>query len=441
MKKLIFSYLLRIVCLFAAAVGVAYFIFTEQYVYAGMAGFAALILVYRLFSKQFFLIRQLEEFAEAVKYRDFTRRYPVRRIHQVEGKLFAAFNEINKVYRDISVDKEAQHEYLNRVVNMLDSAIIFYHVDSGKVLWLNDAFKQLFQLPHLGKISGLEKRNPELFQKTMNLKMGQQQIETVHSSRGKIKLLMQLSEYETKEGHFRLGVYQNINEAIDETETRAWHKLLRVLTHEIMNSIGPISSLAETLHGRLERWEGSEEVDDLKEGVFTIKRRSEGLLQFATSYRLINKVDQPQFADIQVVQLFESVYQLLEPTLLQKNINLDIIIKNTRLILRADVSLVEQVLINLLLNAFEAVKDVSEPYISLQALENEGKLLIKIKDNGVGMSPEVQEQIFTPFFTTKKSGTGVGLTLSKQIMLLHKGNLFVESEKHKGSTFVLQFVN
>lgn len=399
-----------------------------------------LLLAYKLFSRQLFLVKQLEEFSEAVKYRDFTRRFLVRNPRSTEGKLYQAFNQINQVYRDISVDKEAQHEYLNRVVNMLDSAIIFYHVNSGKVLWLNDAFKQLFTLPHLGKISALAKRHPELFQKTMDLEKGQQQIETIHSSRGKIKLLMHLSEYETKEGHFRLGVYQNINEAIDATETQAWHKLLRVLTHEIMNSIGPISSLAETLHGRLERWEGNEEIEDLKEGIFTIKRRSEGLLQFANSYRLINKVDKPKFQDILVVQLFENAYQLLEPTLLQKNIDLDIIIKNTRLILKADPNLVEQVLINLLLNAFEAVKDLPEPYISLKAQEEEGgKLVIMIKDNGTGMSAEIQEQIFTPFFTTKKSGTGVGLSLSKQIMLLHRGNLSVESELHKGSTFILQF--
>lgn len=438
-RRPILGYLLRVMLLCTAAVGCAYFVFTAQYLYAGIAGAALVGLGYGLFLRCFFLVRQLEEYAEAVKYRDFTRRYVVKGKDSVQDRLFAAFNQINEVYRAIRLDKETQHEYLNRVVNMLDSGIIFYHVDTGDVHWMNDAFKQLFQVPHLGKISGLKKRHPELFQKTMDLPMGQQQVKTVLSSRGKIKLLISLSEYETKEGRFRLGVYQNINDAIDETETQAWHKLLRVLTHEIMNSIGPISSLAETLNNRMERWEGSEEIDDLKEGVFTIKRRSEGLLQFANSYRLINRVDQPQFADILVVQLFESVYQLLEPTLLQKNVKLDIIIKNTRLMLRADLSLVEQVLINLLLNALEAVKEESEPYIRLQAIEDEGKLLIKIKDNGAGMSPEVQEQIFTPFFTTKKSGTGVGLTLSKQIMLLHKGSIYVESELGKGSTIVLQF--
>lgn len=322
---------------------------------------------------------------------------------------------------------------------MLDSAIIFYNHDTGKVIWINDAFKQLFHTPHLGNIKGMQKRHEELYEKTMALDVGQQQMDVINSSKGKIKLLIQTSEFGTKDGLFRIIVYQNINEAMDATETRAWHKLLRVLTHEIMNSIAPITSLAETLYGKLDLLEGHEEIEDVKLGIYTIKRRSEGLLQFAKSYRLINKVDQPEYTDIVVVQLFENIYQLLEPTLIQKKIDLDIIIKNTRLILQADVNLIEQVLINIVLNAIEAVKGVENPYISLSALENEGNIQLKVADNGIGMSADIQDQIFTPFFTTKKSGSGIGLTLSKQIMLLHKGNIFVDSDEGKGSVFILQF--
>ena len=251
--------------------------------------------------------------------------------------------------------------------------------------------------------------------------------------------MIQSSSFETQEALFRIVVYQNINEAIDETETKAWHKLLRVLTHEIMNSIAPISSLAETLNGRLDHFKGAEDIDDLKTGISTIKRRSEGLLHFAKSYRMINKVDQPQLAPIQISQLFEHIYQLLEPTLIQKNIDVDIILKNTRLILSADVNLIEQVIINLMLNAIDAVKNREEAYISLSALEVDGKVQIRIEDNGAGIPADLQEQIFTPFFTTKKTGTGVGLTLSKQIMLLHKGTIFLNSTEGEGSVFILQF--
>jgi len=439
MSRIAIADFFKVLALLSLAVGIAYLIFIGYYSYALLLFLITFYLAYRFVANHRFLVKQLLEFSEAVKYRDFTRRFVVKNNRSTEGKLFQAFNQINEIYKNISIDQALQHQYLNKVINMLDTAILFFHADSGKVIWVNDAFKSLFQVPHLGNIAGLQRRNADLYEKTMQLKVGKQQMETTNSASGKIKVLLQCSEFETQDGQFRIVVYQNINEAIDETETKAWHKLLRVLTHEIMNSIGPISSLAETLHSRLEQWEGDQDIEDLKVGIFTIKRRSEGLLQFAKSYRLINKVDQPQVAEILLVQLFENIYQLLEPTLLQKNIDVDIIIKNTRMVLLADISLVEQVLINLLLNAIEAVKDQPEPYISLSGIESNGRIQIKIQDNGVGMSPDIQEQIFTPFFTTKKTGTGVGLTLSKQIMLMHNGNLLVDSQEGEGSVFTLQF--
>ncbi|WKK57588.1 MULTISPECIES: PAS domain-containing sensor histidine kinase [unclassified Sphingobacterium] len=439
MSRIAIADFFKVLALLSLAVGIAYLIFLGYYSYALLLFLISFYLAYRFVASHRFLVKQLLEFSEAVKYRDFTRRFVVKNNRSTEGKLFQAFNQINEIYKNISIDQALQHQYLNKVINMLDTAILFFHADTGKVIWVNDAFKSLFQVPHLGNIAGLQRRNADLYEKTMQLKVGKQQMETTNSASGKIKVLLQCSEFETQDGQFRIVVYQNINEAIDETETKAWHKLLRVLTHEIMNSIGPISSLAETLHSRLEQWEGDQDIEDLKVGIFTIKRRSEGLLQFAKSYRLINKVDQPQVAEILLVQLFENIYQLLEPTLLQKNIDVDIIIKNTRMVLLADISLVEQVLINLLLNAIEAVKDQPEPYISLSGIESNGRIQIKIQDNGVGMSPDIQEQIFTPFFTTKKTGTGVGLTLSKQIMLMHNGNLLVDSQEGEGSVFTLQF--
>ncbi|GAA4175179.1 sensor histidine kinase [Sphingobacterium ginsenosidimutans] len=430
---------IKIILLLVAAVVGAYLLLKREYVQASLIFCIMLYLGFNLYGQYNFLERQLVEFAEAVKYRDFTRRFLVKNPKSVEGQLFRAFNQINETYKEISIKQEIQHQYLDRVINMLNSAIIFYEMDTGKVMWVNDAFKQLFHLPHLGNITGLKKKNPDLYEKTMLLDNGRQQMESIQSSKGKIKLLIQSSSFETQDAIFRIVVYQNINEAIDETETKAWHKLLRVLTHEIMNSIAPISSLAETLNGRLDHFRGHEDIDDLKTGISTIKRRSEGLLHFAKSYRMINKVDQPQVAPIQVSQLFEHIYQLLEPTLIQKNIDVDIILKNTRLILYADVNLIEQVIINLMLNAIDAVKTRGEAYISLSALEIDGSVQIRIEDNGAGIPADLQEQIFTPFFTTKKTGTGVGLTLSKQIMLLHKGTIFLNSVEGEGSAFILQF--
>ncbi|WP_166335349.1 sensor histidine kinase [Sphingobacterium chungjuense] len=429
----------RALLLMALCAAAGYLFFAQSLAYAIAAAILALILVFQWFNRHLWLHKQIDEFSEAVKYRDFTRRYAVKKTRNIENQLYASFNRINEAFKDVSAKREIQHQYLTKVINMLDSALIFYHADSGKVEWVNDAFKEMFETPHLGNIKGLKKRREELYDKTMQLKIGQQHIETAHSSKGRIKLLIQVSEFETENGLYRIVMYQNVNDAMDETENRAWHKLLRVLTHEIMNSIAPISSIAETLHGRLEQTAYSDELEDVKVGVHTIKKRSEGLLKFAKSYRLINKVDKPQFTEIPVVQLFENIYNLLEPSFIQKGVDVDIILKNTRATIQADLHLIEQVIINLMLNAMEAVKDAENPYISMSALEENGRVQLKISDNGEGMEADIQEQIFTPFFTTKKTGSGIGLTLSKQIMLVHNGNIFVHSTPQKGSTFTLQF--
>jgi len=439
MKGNRFFNLVKLLILLAGCVIDAFLVFKGFYAYAVLIFILLACLAYSIYQQIHFLSQQVVEFSEAVKYHDFTRRFVVKNAKSTEGRLFTSFNQINDTYKEISMDKEIQHQYLDKVINMLNSAIIFYQLDSGKVMWVNDAFKQLFHMPHLGNISALKKKHEELYEKTMRLDVGQQQMESVQSKKGKIKLLIQSSSFETQDAVFRIVVYQNINEAMDETETKAWQKLLRVLTHEIMNSIAPISSLAETLNGRLNHFRGQEDIEDLKVGISTIQRRSQGLLHFAKSYRMINKVDEPSLVPISAAQLFEHIYQLLEPTILQKNVDVDIILKNTRLILHADVNLIEQVIINLMLNAIDAVKLNDNPYISLSAIEADGKIQVRIEDNGIGIPSDLQEQIFTPFFTTKKTGTGVGLTLSKQIMLLHKGTIFVNSEEGKGSVFILQF--
>lgn len=417
----------------------AYMLIRQSYGYALVFLVLDLFLVYRLWYFHKKLVVEIIDFSEAVKYNDFTRRFRVKDHRSVEGRLYGAFNQINTEFRNISGEMEVQHQYLTRIINMLDSAIIFYKVSDGQVEWVNEAFKNLFFLPHVGNIKGLEKKHLPLFNLVTELEVGKQHMQTLKGNKGEIKLLIQVSEFDTQEGKYRIVVLQNIKNAIDETENQAWQKLLRVLTHEIMNSIAPISSLADTLHGRLSDDIQADEREDIRLGIHTIKKRSEGLLQFAKSYRMINKVDKPNFETISVLHLFDNIGQLMEPTLQQKEIDLDVVIKNTKLNLYIDQHLIEQVLINLLLNAMEAVKEVDQPFINMTAREVNDRVQILIQDNGKGMTAELQEQIFTPFFTTKESGSGVGLTLTKQIMLVHGGNVFVNSELGKGSTFVLQF--
>jgi signal transduction histidine kinase len=181
------------------------------------------------------------------------------------------------------------------------------------------------------------------------------------------------------------------------------------------------------------------EGDDIEVGIRTIKRRSDGLLKFAETYRNLNKVTQPNVKPISVIEMFDNLNSLMEPTLDKKNIELDIVLIDPGMIIEADVNLIEQVMINLLVNAIDAVKDVASPKIVLSAEKTRDKSFIRIADNGYGMSAEVMENIFVPFFSTKKNGSGIGLSLCKQIMMLHKGNIHVQSREGEGSLFTLQF--
>ena len=218
------------------------------------------------------------------------------------------------------------------------------------------------------------------------------------------------------------------------------------MTHEIMNSIAPISSLADTLKNRLKNNSTTNvqgdniSTEDLELGIETIRRRSEGLLKFAETYRNLNKITTPSLKKVYVRDLFENLHNLMQPTLIEKNIELDIILKDPDLSLMVDTNLLEQVLINLVVNAIEAVKEKAEGKIQLSAYINpNNKVLVKVADNGNGIPDDVIDKIFIPFFSTRKTGSGIGLSLCKQIMMLHKGNIQVQSVVGEGTVFTLQF--
>jgi two-component system nitrogen regulation sensor histidine kinase NtrY len=293
----------------------------------------------------------------------------------------------------------------------------------------------------------LERRDANLYQEILNLRPGENKIVSLTKDKNVYKTLMAATAFQTDGRVYKLVAFQDVNEALDETEAKAWQRLLSVMTHEIMNSVAPISSLAETMLHRLKESARLLEVEghagaleDLELGIGTIQKRSEGLLKFAETYRNLNKITTLNLKKVYARDLFETLHVLMEPTLGQKNIEMDILLPDTDLALEADTNLIEQVLINLVVNAIDAVKDRGEPLIALSAyVGGNGRAIIKVSDNGMGMSPEVMDNIFIPFFSTKKTGSGIGLSLCKQILLLHKGNIQVQSVEGVGSSFLLHF--
>jgi signal transduction histidine kinase len=383
---------------------------------------------------------EINTYVESVHYRDFSRHFNVKEAPNELKTIREGFNEINDTIKDITLEKETSFQYLQKLLEIINTGIISYKEPDGEVVWINETLKKMLQIPYLRTIHSLEKRNAVLYQNILHIKSGNQEIVKLSEGLKEIKVLLNSTAFMMDNKVYKLVALQNINEAIDETEANAWQKLLSVMTHEIMNSVAPIASLADTLKTRIvaENLPVSEK-EDLMVGMDTIKKRSEGLLKFAQIYRNLNKVTQPQIKALPVSELFGTMYNLMSPSLEPLGIELDITIKDPNLVIFADPNLIEQVLINLILNAKDAVTGRQDGQINLVALEENHKIVIKVSDNGKGISPEIMDKIFVPFFSTKSNGSGIGLSLSKQIMLLHKGNIHLASKEGVGTSIELLF--
>jgi len=437
--------LIRVLFLFITLSFASFLLVKQWYVYLLIA---APVIIYQLidiFRFQKKAQDELNEFVESVHYRDFSRYFDVKHAPIELQPLRKGFNEINTTFKVISKEKETQYQYLQKILELVDTGILSYEEQTGDVVWMNESLKKMMQLPYLKTIHSLERRDPELYKEVLTLKPGISKIASAHFEKTSFKILLSATAFQTEGKVYKLVAFQNVNEALDETESKAWQKLLSVMTHEIMNSVAPISSLADTLKHRLQQSvtslnDDSGSLDDLELGIDTIKRRSEGLLKFAETYRNLNKITTLNLKKVYVRELFGNLLQLMQPTLEQKDIELETILKDTDLQLEVDVNLVEQVLINLVVNAIEAIKDSPAPKIVLSAyVASNFRSIIKIADNGNGMPPELLDKIFVPFFSTKKNGSGIGLSLCKQIMMLHRGNVQVQSVEGEGTAFLLQF--
>jgi two-component system, NtrC family, nitrogen regulation sensor histidine kinase NtrY len=435
--------LARTILLFVT-LGVAAFLLVK-----GWYGWTALVtpfLVYQMI--EFFRFQkkthdEVSEFLEAVHYRDFSRYFDVKHASADIQSLRQGFNDINSTVKVISQEKEMQYQYLQKILELVDTGILSYEIESGNVIWMNETLKKMLELPYIKTIHSLSKRYPSLYEEIESIAPSESRIVTIQLEKTNFKALLSASSFQIDEKRSKLIAFQNVNEALDETESKAWQRLLSVMTHEIMNSVAPIASLAETLKNRLQMASASLEddaVEDLELGIDTIKRRSEGLLKFAETYRSLNKITTLNLKKVYVRELFANLHNLMQPTFEQKGVDFEIILKNPELTMQADISLMEQVFINLLVNALEAVKEKEQPKIALSAdITLDRRIILKVADNGAGMPPEVMDKIFIPFFSTRKSGSGIGLSLCKQIVMLHKGTIQVQSIEGQGTVFQMQF--
>jgi signal transduction histidine kinase len=344
---------------------------------------------------------------------------------------------------------EVQARYLNAVIQHVGIGLLAYRPD-GKLVLINDASKKILKVAGLSEITSLRPAFPELVDTLLSLKNGDKKLVKFQSESETGYLSIFARTFLLRQESYTLVSIQNIQAELEEKEMEAWQNLIKVLTHEIMNSMTPISSMTATLLDMLSAREesealaggkiGREETEEVVEALKTIHRRSQGLMSFVDSYRNMTLIPKPKFRLLSLSDFFRRVEQLMNPKVAGNGIVFCWSVEPETLELTADPDLMEQVLINLLLNAIDAVAGRENPRVTLLAfLSPDGKITITVEDNGIGIVEEALGKIFIPFFTTKKNGSGIGLSLSRQILRLHNATISAKSKPDEGSLFTLRF--
>ncbi|MEZ4827491.1 MAG: HAMP domain-containing sensor histidine kinase [Bacteroidia bacterium] len=389
--------------------------------------------------------RVLTRFFSGIRYDDFTSS-----LHQEsKGKTFDELNtQLSNVvahFQKIRMEKEENYRYLEQVFRHLSFPTLSIH-NGEEINFINHAARSLFPYSGLRTPSQLDE---PVQQAIREMKSGEKKLVRLTRDGIVLPMIISLTEFKLQQGKYQLISFQNIRREIEKTETEAWQKLIRVLTHEIMNSVTPVTTLADSLqtilfHADKQTFKGPDltpdQTKDVQQALSIIINRSRGLLNFVESYRNLTRIPVPQLEEIPAADFLADIHKLFAARIRRENISFEITVTPENLRFWADLQLTEQVLINLVINAIQAVAETPAPKISLRAGENAfGQTEIEVKDNGVGISEEQIEDIFIPFYSTKKEGTGVGLSISRQIMQTQGGDIRVSSLKGEGATFTLTF--
>lgn len=391
-----------------------------------------LLLIYILYVRRK-TNREIDEFAESILYKDFSKKYP-------------RFQTITDVFLNLAREKEAQQHYLKEMLELVDTGILAYDIETYETLWMNDAFTTMLNIPHIKNINWLKKQNEGLFNELLDIPVNESTLLTIHARKQTIKTMTNASVFQTGGKTYKLIAFHNVSATMEEVESGAWKGLLNVMTHEIMNSIVPVSSLSDTLRRKIHALKETSSplsepnVEDMEFALDTIHRRSDGLLRFAETYRSLSQKIVPDMKFYNLYELLNAIHSLMNPSLQQKGIGFTLKTDNPDVTAYMDRDLIEQVIINFVTNATYAVKEKENPEIHLfSGCDNEGHPYITVADNGCGISDTIRDKIFIPFFSSKKNGNGIGLSISREIVKLHNGKLHVQSQEGAGSAFTVLF--
>ncbi len=411
-------------------------------------GALALVMLFELVRYVESVNREFAEFLSFVAHDDFAASPRLARKGRVFRELESAYGLLIGKYRSLNLRHAANHQYLEALVEHVSVALICLD-GKGAVTLMNREAKALFKTPHLASLKAFGRIDPQLPSAIAELGDGGRALIGVKIADESLQLALFATEFELLGERYKLISFQNIRDELEQREIDYSQKLIKVLTHEIMNSVTPIISLTKLIRDRMvDESSGelavqnlsSDEQHDLARGLASIHSRGSGLLRFVQAYSVLTNLPRPSIADVDVAVLLDRVQALMAPALEADGARLQVQIAGANLLVRADPQQIEQVLINLLKNAAEALAGREGGQVLLRgSRDDHGKVLIQVIDNGPGIDVAHLEDIFLPFFTTKRSGSGVGLSVSRQIMALNKGMLTVKTAAGAGSEFTLRF--
>tara|TARA_B100000497_G_C7670961_1_gene404928 strand:+ start:157 stop:1512 length:1356 start_codon:yes stop_codon:yes gene_type:complete len=419
-----------------------YLIFNGQS-YLTLTFLAALLFyfIYKLFALVNKTNRDLTNFLMSIRFDDYETTYSQKNDGSEGDKtsLYNAFNLITGKFRDIRSEKEAQHQFLLALVEQVDTGLICFD-DQGRTILMNDALQKLIHKSYLPSIESLKKVNVKLYETLLNYEPGTRKLLKIQVQNDLLQLTIIGTVLKSNDQTLNLFSFHNINTELDVQEMQSWEKLIRILTHEIMNSVTPVVSLAATTDVMLHEATGLEEStrNDIHQAIKTIQKRSELLLDFTRKYRELTRIPIPKVEDFDIKELFERLIVLHTAEINDKKISVVKRFPSYKTIIKGDESMLEQAFINLIKNSLQALEGHQKPILEINLRKEGATIIIQIADNGDGIEETMIDQIFVPFFTTKEEGSGIGLSLGRQIILLHDGSINVNSQLGKGTVFTIK---
>ncbi len=382
--------------------------------------------------------RDLLKFLDAIKY---VENVAVKDSSGLSfDQLNITYNKITNQLKEAWLAKESHYQYFQYTLENIDVGIISFN-EVGNVEIMNAAAKSILGVRKLNHIDNLNTEIGQIGEELKGLLPGQSKIIKLNTTIDQLHILAKSTNLKIGEKQIKLVSLQDIKTQLEQSELEGWQKLIKVLTHEIMNSVTPIKSLTYSMKKVLESNVKNEHNDEsLIKGLNAIEKRSKGLLDFVESYKNLTQIQKPVYERVQIKNLLENIVQLMSKEFEKHNINTKIKINPENISVIADEKLITQVIVNLILNSIKALDKKNNKILEIESafLENK-KVYIKVCDNGKGINTEILDKIFVPFFSTYEDGSGIGLSFARQVMVLHNGGIDVQSNKEKGTIFTLSF--